>query len=150
MTMNDEPIRGKIAKILSARDVALNIGEAQGVEAGMLFEIMYSKGYGISDPDTGEVIGSVELPKARVRVTRVYDNVSVASTYRSKRVNVGGTAPAGLGTAINRIFEPPKWEIHYETLKTKGSFDSIAEELDESDSYVDIGDPVVQVIDDPD
>lgn len=149
MTPSDDPIRGKVAKILSPREVALTIGEAHGVETGMLFEIMYP-GYEIPDPDTGVVLGTVELPKARVKVTRVYDNLSVAATYRSQRVNVGGMAPMGLGTGINMLFQPPKWETRYETLKTKGSFESAVAEIAEADSYVATGDPVVQVLDEMD
>ena len=146
MTLNYDPIRGKVAKILSSQEVALTIGEMQGVETGMIFEIMYP-GYEISDPDTGAVIETVELPKARVKVTRVYAKVSIAATYRSKRVNVGGM---GLGTGIDMLFRPPKWETRYETLKTKGSFESAVEEIAEADSYVATGDPVVQVRDDGD
>ena len=38
---------------------------------------------------------------------------------------------------------PPKWETKYETLKTE---EKTWEDLDEVDSYVKIGDPVVQIL----
>ncbi len=149
MVAQTELIRGKIAKILSTREVALNIGKEDGVKPGMLFEILYATGLGIEDPDTGEDLGSVNVPKARVKVTQVYDKLSVASTYRTKSVNVGGVGvdTNSYRTLTAKLFQPPKWKRRYETLKTKESFEHSAEDLDEEDSYVIIGDPVVQVLD---
>ena len=46
-----------------------------------------------------------------------------------------------------RLFQAPTWETRYETLKSTGAFESTSEDLDEKDSYVSVGDPVVQVID---
>lgn len=137
MTTQTEIIRGKIAKILNSREVALNIGLEDGVTVGMVFEILSSNSQTILDPDTGAVLGSFTSPKTRVKVNRVEDKFSVASTYRSKRVDVGNA----------RLFSAPVWETRYETLKAKGSFETSYEDLQEQDSYVAIGDPVVQVID---
>lgn len=141
MTLSTELIRGKVAKILSSREVALNVGKKHGVELGMLFDILSPKGHLITDPDTGESLGSTELPKVRVRISRVDDKFSVASTYRTMRVNVTGRGD------ILGLFQPPKWENRYETLKVGQSFESGAEDLDEQDSYVSRGDEVIQVTD---
>lgn len=146
MATQIEPIQGKIAKILNSREVALNIGGEQGVTHGMLFEILSPKGIDILDPDTGIVLGSVPMPKTRVKVNRVYDKLSVAATYRTTRVNVGG---AGISDfSVPDYFRPPKWQTRYETLKYHGGFEISPEDLAEEDSYVGIGDPVVQVIED--
>lgn len=135
-----EPIRGKVASVLSDREVALNKGSIDGVEIGMEFKILSSKGAEIMDPDTNELLGFVELEKTSVKVTTVKDRISVASTYRTYKVNVGGS---GIGLSYApRIFEPPKWETRSETLKID---DSPREELEEEDTYVKTGDPVVQV-----
>ena len=145
MTTQTELIRGKVAKILNTREVALNIGSEHGVEPGMFFDILSPAGLSIEDPDTGEYLGSVELPKAQVRIDRVYDKMSVASTYRTKRVNVGGGIESEVQSLTRKLFQPPKWETRYETLKTRESFEKDVEDLDERDSYVASGDPVVQV-----
>lgn len=63
-----EPIRGKIARVFSAREIALNVGTAKGVTVGMYFDVMDAC-EDISDPDTGEVLGSIEHPKVRVEIT---------------------------------------------------------------------------------
>ena len=143
MTIQTKQIHGKIAKILNDREVIMNVGGNQGVEHGMLFDIMTPRGYDVTDPDTGEVLGSVERPKTRVKVIQVYDKLSVATTFRKKSVNVGGTAPL----LLRRMFDPPRWVTRYETLETR---ESTWEDLDEEDSYVSTGDPVVQVFDDED
>lgn len=140
MVTQAEPIRGKIAKILNSREVALNIGEENGVKVGMVFEILFPSADEIVDPDTGASLGSVAQAKTRVKVERAYDRFAIAATYRSKEVNIGGKGLLGFG------FSPPKWEIQYETLKENGSFEAASEKLDANRSFVDIGDPVVQVI----
>ena len=145
MATQTKLIRGKIARVLSTREVALNIGEQNGVASGMLFDIVSEAGLDIRDPDTDRELGSAELPKVRIKVIRVYDKLSVASTYRTKRVNIGGR---NAGLSIHSLFQPPKWETHYETLERDESFERSSEDLDERGSYVLIGDPVVQVLDD--
>ena len=131
-----EPIRGKIARVLNTREVAINKGTDNGVEIGMVFKILSTKGSEIKDPDTGESLGSVELVKTTIKVIAVQERIAVASTYRSKRVNVGGR-----GVSFTTLFEPPRWETRYETLKID---DAAIAELDEEDSFVQAGDPVVQ------
>ena len=149
MTTQTEQIRGKVARILNSREVALNIGTEHGVQSGMTFDILAPGSGEVTDPDTGEVLGSVDLPKTRVRITRAHDRFAIATTYRSKRVNVGGAGYTGVGSAadnLRKMFEPPRWETRYETLKSNGGFEATAEDLDEKDSYVSVGDPVVQIM----
>ncbi len=141
MTSQVEPIRGKVARVLSVREVALNKGSADGVKIGMVFKIIRSQGSEITDPDTGEIIGSVELEKTSVNVTSVQERLSLASTFRTHKVNVGGS-----GIGFGSLFVPPKWETRVETLTTEGNLD---EELPEEDFFVKTGDPVVQVLPTP-
>ena len=131
-----EPIRGRVARVLNSREIAINKGSTDGIQIGMIFKILSPKGSEIKDPETGEMLGSVELVKTSVKVTDVQERISVASTYRSHRINVGGR-----GLLFSSLFEPPKWEIHYETLKID---EANIEELDEEDAIVHTGDPVVQ------
>ena len=50
----------------------------------MRFEVMDAKGEDILDPDTGQLLGSVERPKVRVEISKVKKLLSVASTYKRK------------------------------------------------------------------
>ena len=138
MNSQNQPIHGKVARVLNSREVAINKGMYDGVRVGMIFKILSTKGSEITDPDTGEALGSVELEKASVRVTEVKERIAVAATYRSQKVNVGG---GGVPRMTLALFEPPKWEIRFETLRTDEDF---AEELDEKDSFVHVGDSIVQ------
>lgn len=140
--MTSRPIRGKVARILNSRDLAINVGSKDGVVVGMHFDVLDPKGEDIKDPDTGEVLGSVERPKVRVQVVKVQERLSVASTYKKRQVNVGGQG-AGLSGGFAEFFLPPKLVTKYETLKTT---ERTWEDLEESESYVKIGDPVVQVV----
>ena len=133
----DEPVRGKVAKILSEREVALNRGLLDGVELGMRFDILNPDFQEIRDPDTNEALGFIERPKSRVRVTLVYDRVAVAETFRVRKVNVGGD---GVGWGM---FQPPKWEKRYETVMDGGAKSKGGAEFS---AQVSVGDPVVQII----
>lgn len=137
-----EPITGKVARILNSREMALNVGSEHGVEKGMCFDVMDPTGEEITDPDTGEVLGSVTRPLVRVRVIKVMEKLSVASTFKRTQVNEGGPG-LGVGDTFARMLMPPKWITKYETLKTT---EKTWEDLPESKSYVKTGYPVVQVI----
>ena len=136
MTTQVKPIRGRIAQILNSREVALNVGSNKGVEIGMMFDIVTPGGHEITDPDTGEILGSLDKPKVRVRVVSVQDKLSVATTYRKMRENIGGAG--SFIEAYSRMLAPPKWVAEYETLKTD---DSAWQGLSDEDSYISRGDP---------
>ena len=131
-----EPIRGKVAAVLNEREIALNIGSAKGVFVGMYFDVMSLESGDIRDPDTGEVLGSIERPKVRVQVTEVNKKFSVASTCPPEIMAVN---PFALGP-FARALMPSGWLTKYEL--SSPPFDSFKE----LDSYVDVGDPVRQVL----
>ena len=74
-------LRGKVAQILTARDLALNIGYEHGVTSGMVFAILNAKGASIKDPDTGQELGSVSLPKVFVKASVVDQNGYTKQCY---------------------------------------------------------------------
>ena len=109
--MTHETIRGKVAKVLNERMLALNVGSAHGVREDMLFDVLSTDVCDVVDPDTGDTIGHVARPKARVRVARAGDRIALAYTQGTTYVNVGGL---GLGRqlsgGISEFMEPEKWE----------------------------------------
>ncbi len=139
-----DPIRGKVARVLNSRELALNLGSEHGVRIGMFFDILDPKGDNITDADTGEIIGSIERAKVRVKVVSVQARLSVASTYKKERVNIGGSGSlVGFGSSgLSKLFLPPEYITQYETLKTQ---ERTWEDLSEDESYVKSGDPVVEV-----
>lgn len=134
----DEPIRGKVASILNGRELVINRGSEAGVQTGMRFAVLNSRGAEIIDPETTESLGSVEIAKTLVKVVKVQPKLAVCRTFR--KFVVPGRGPfGGISSAIG---QPEKTEI--ETLRAD-EFDS-RKELDEHMSYVKRGDDVVQAI----
>lgn len=141
--MSDKRLRGKVARVLNSRELAINLGLEHGVAVGNLFDVLDPKGEDITDPETGEVLGSVERPKVRVKVISVQEKLCIASTYKSRKVNVGGMGrDLGFGRMADML-RPPEYVTKYETLKTK---EKTWEDLDEKESFVKTGDPVVLVV----
>ena len=135
-----EPIQGRIAKVLNSRDVAINRGSDHGVEKKMLFDVLDRENHDIQDPETGQNLGSFRSSRIRLVITHVDRKFAVAST-RGKTVNEGGRGQE-FGV-FARHFLPPKWVTKYETLARADESGSDA--LDEKDSCVKTGDPVIQV-----
>jgi hypothetical protein len=133
-------IRGQVAKVLTTRELAINRGSRDGVQVGMRFAVLDPRADNIKDPETGEVLGSVSRPKVNVEVTRVEERLSLAATYRTRRVNLGGQG-AGI-TALGKLFEPPMYVDEFDTFKAS---DQSWQELDESESFVKVGDPVIEL-----
>ena len=140
------PLRGKVARILDTRNLVINLGAMHGVSIGMYFDVLDPKGEDIRDPDTHEILGSLERPKVRVQIVKTEERLSVASTFKKKTVNVGGQGGFAVG-GLAEMFMPPKHITKYETLKTT---EKTWEDLEESESYVKTGDPVVQVLEEID
>lgn len=133
-------IRGQVARVLTTRELVLNRGVSHGVKVGMRFAVLDPKAEHIKDPETGDELGSLYRPKVKVEVTRVEPRMSVAATYRKRRINVGGQG--GAMTSLGKLFEPPQWVDEYDTFRTS---DQAWQELPESQSYVKVGDPVIEI-----
>lgn len=101
-----ERIEGKIAAILDYTTVVINRGSEHGVEEGDKFYIYADIGP-ITDPDTGEKLGSTQQVWGAVTVTLVERRFSVAETGW-----IGGLQnllTAGQGTRIELpLAEQPK------------------------------------------
>ena len=137
-----QPIRGEVVRVLNQRKIAINIGSNHGVTIGMYFDVMNV----ITDPDTNEVLGPINRPAVRMKVTRIREKCSVVSTYKSELVYVEGLAPS-LGFPVVL-----KWVRKYETLayiQWVGKYEILVSQkpFDEEESRVKTGDLVVQVFD---
>ncbi len=129
---HDGLLRGKVANLINVRQLAINIGSKHGVTEDMEFDVMNRNAGEVRDPDTHEVLGSITLAKVRVKVIMVDDEFSVAVVL--------GTRPgSGLGFAA-WLYTDPGGPL---TLKRSENFG--VEEIEEKDSVVKVGDPVIQV-----
>jgi len=138
MTDKSDRLTGQVARILSERELVVNRGTNDGVTLGMKLAVLNPNGADITDPVSGESLGSIDLAKVVVKVTQVHERVCVAATFR-KWTTSGD--PLGLMSILAR---PPS--TRHETLRLDD--DEAAVELDEEDSYVRVGDKVIEVVGD--
>ena len=74
------PVRGKVAAVLDEERLVLNVGADHGVARKMVFKIAGTRV--ISDPDTGDELGEVEVTKIKVQVGEIKERMSIAHPYR--------------------------------------------------------------------
>ena len=129
--MPTDRIKAKVAQVLNSTDLALNRGEDAGVRVGMRFAILSDRGADIRDPDTGDVLDSVEIAKTLVKIVSVTPKLSVGRTFR--RIKAGG----GIASMLNLVGEDRS-----ETLRTDQR--RLQQELDPKDSFIAIGDEAIQ------
>lgn len=125
----NELVRGKVAQVLNATDLAINRGSADGVQVGTKFAILSNRGANITDPDSGEILDSVEIAKTLVKIVSVTPRLSVGRTFRSK---TGANFAAILSGGTSRT----------ETLRTDER--RLQQELDPKDSFIKVGDEAVE------
>ena len=76
MPQNDKPIKGKIASIVTDKNVFINRGYQDGVTKGMRFSVRLSLGV-IQDPDDpANTLDGVAFTKATIKVTTAYKRMS--------------------------------------------------------------------------
>lgn len=131
-----EPIAGQVASILTDRQLVINRGTAHGVEPTMRFAVLNRNAVEITDPETGESLGSAPVAKVLVEARLVEERFTVCSTFRTKRTEGGS-----LRTSFPDLFAPPR-TVH-ETLRREDGAGAL--ELDEEQSIVGVGDQVVEV-----
>lgn len=124
-------VRAKVARVLNATDLALNRGSNDGVEVGARFAILDRRGHDILDPDTKEVLDSVQIAKTVVKVVSVTPRLAVARTFRTKRT--------GLSVMAGLDFGP---RDRTETLRSDSH--RLQQELDPKDSYIKEGDEAIE------
>jgi len=137
MTSDAGLLEGRVAQIISARELAINIGRAHGVRLGMRFAVLAETPLQIRDPATKEVLDTLDREKVRIEVSELRERISICKTYRSWTTGRGTPLP-NLDVSL---FLPPRRV--YETLEAK-DYDK-PPPLSEEDSYVKINDRVVQV-----
>ena len=125
---------GRVANILNARELVINIGTNDGVTTGMRFKVLADTPTQITDPETEKVIGSIDREKVRVEATEVQEHITICRTYQT--ITAGGSFPDMSG-----MFGP-RHEIP-RTLKADDA--SHLPPLAESESYVKRGDRVVEI-----
>jgi len=130
-------IRGKVAEVVSDRELILNKGAVDGVIEGDYFKVLNPNTMNVVDPETGEQLGGFNVIKIVVVAIQVADRVTLARTFRRKTVNIGGTASFGMASVI-RGMQEPKYVEQIERLRLD---EAAPRPLAPGDSIVSVGDP---------
>lgn len=125
-------LEGRVAAIVSVREVAINLGDNDGIEPGMIFAILAESPLLVQDPTTGKALGQFDREKVRVRVEEVQPKFSVCRTYE---VEPFPFLPRYSVPALPELGRPPR------TLKIEDS-EELPARLPEEQSYVKVGDRV--------
>jgi hypothetical protein len=125
----------KVAAILDNRRLVLSAGSAKGIKKDDKYMIYASEGKKITDPDSGKVLGELEIAKMPVRIIQLDEKFAVAETYRYKEVNEGGTLNSF--TTISNYLVAPKIRREYDTFEVERH---TRKEIDETRSIIKIGD----------
>jgi hypothetical protein len=110
--------QAKVAKVIDEFKVVLNVGTDDGIEANQDF-IIYRQGDDITDPDTGESLGTFEEVIGRGVITYVQDRIA---TLESSDILEGGrkvVRKANRFTGIIGMFSPDTEEVFEMPDKTK-------------------------------
>lgn len=140
--LDEKKLLGRVASILNAKELVINIGANQGVTSGMKFAVMAEAPMSVADPETGEVLDMIDREKVRVEAVEVREKISICRTYRIREISAGPlyTTPFLLGELANS-FAPPK--IIEEDLKVQNA--SLPPPLSPEDNYVKVNDRVIYV-----
>lgn len=136
----DERVHGKVASLISSRELTINRGSRHGVEIGMKFAVLDPAIGDVRDPDTGEVLGTLKREKVRVEVVSVEDKFCVARSY--EQVRRGSSSLGGVAAFLQATAGAG---APYRT-KTFEERDAEWKHLDEARSYVKVGDPVEEIV----
>ena len=130
-------LEGRVAAILNARELVINIGAEDGVKPGQKFAVLAATPLEIRDPESESVLDTIDREKVRVEAHEVRLKITVCRTYRMK----GGFG--GMLGASHIIADMMGSPAVLETLSVKDS--NVPPPLPEEESYVKINDRVISV-----
>jgi len=150
--MSLEPLTGRVAQILNARELVINIGADNGVTEGMKFAVMSRSPTEIIDPDTNAVLDTVDREKVRVRASEVRSKITICKTYVVRTIpgRSGYSGYSGLLDTLNKVGASitealPERKV-VDTLRADQR--DLPPPLSEEESYVKRGDRVIQITED--
>ena len=75
----------KVARKLDSYTFVLNRGSAQGVKVGDQY-LIFCLGENISDPDTGEDLGALEVVRGRAKVVHVQEKIATLESSEKETI----------------------------------------------------------------
>ena len=145
MSTSQHRIEGRVAAILNARELVINIGEAHGVAPDMKFAVLAATPLSIKDPASGKILDTIDREKIRVQAAEVRQLITICRTYRTKIINPGGLSDIDITHLL------PRFSTRKEVQETLATPDAqLPPPLSEDESFVKVNDRVKQVAEDED
>lgn len=97
--MADSPassLRGYVARLITDDELAINLGSSAGVKENMIFSILDETTENITDPITGEDLGSIDRVKAQVKIIAVSERLSLGIISWPSRNREGFPGSVGI------------------------------------------------------
>lgn len=137
-------VAGVVAEVISDQELILNRGSEHGIRPGDYFAILDPRAREVVDPESGRPVGGFKKVKIVVRATDVAPRLTLARTFRTRRVNIGGNGN-GLASIISSMGEPPRWVDEVETFTLQPD---MPRPISQEESIIAVGDPFEKVNED--
>ena len=133
----NKPKEGRVAQILNAKELVINIGRESGVKDGQIFAVMAESPIEIRDPVTNDLLDRIDREKVRVKAAEVREKITICRTFRQFH-----SVASQIGLVNSAMLEAFR-ESRPETLRIED--DSTPPPLTEEESYVKVNDRVIAV-----
>ncbi|MDQ2730966.1 MAG: hypothetical protein M3Y56_04850 [Armatimonadota bacterium] len=140
VSINKQALEGRVAQILNANELVINIGSDAGVQTGMHFRVLSQEPIEIVDPTTKAVLDTIDREKVQVEAKEVRPKITICKTYRILSVRAGSLRRSLAGDYLSMLTKDV-----VETLQADES--SYPPPLPPERSYIGINDRVVEVRD---
>lgn len=111
---------GKIVKIIDEYRVVVNLGSAS-VKDNQLLEV-YQPGQEVTDPETGEALGTLDFIKAKLRVVDVFPKMCVCENKETRQKSL----LMGLAQSFNYEEKLP---LNVQATDISGGYDGVDKKI---------------------
>lgn len=119
-------IKGKVIRVLSPMEIVINLGASHGITGESRF-IVFETGDEVTDPDSGESLGQLEIVKGKAEAKHVQEKMSTLRSLESKKVVRDRLRPHPPGLPSFSFNNFPQFETVTEEVEVSAPFDDVKE-----------------------
>ena len=136
----------KIVKIIDEYQVIVDAGSDDGIKCGTHFKVL-SKPIEIIDKDTDINLGAIELDKAEIKATKVYDKMCICENAVNRSGGIYPTSSLIGGMGLNAINGTLNGMIEEEAIHEKLNINvnDLADSISYKETPIRVGDKVEKV-----
>jgi hypothetical protein len=104
-----ERITGHVARLITDNELLINVGASSGVKVGLKFAVLDTRTNDVTDPVTGEDLGSLRRVKTNLVVVQVGDRISLAREVSSRSAILSSLSATITGYEPSASLTGTKW-----------------------------------------